>query len=171
MGVVKQVFDLKGPLKGKGGTLAQWRDDTQARLAEVYAEMAQLSTESRSIDGRQFALYVYRLRDASQLRWRMKNKDHATWPVIEPLLADMAPGLAQWYRRAEEVAQILNHREQALRYELKTVCRVISVGPRTAQSYRGSIGRGVGGGRPRSKSSTAAVKATGDIRGAAELSR
>lgn len=149
---VKQVIDLKGPLKGKGGSLAQWRADTVARLQEVYTAMADLSQESKSVEGRRWSLNVYRLRDARQVRWRMTNSSHATWAAIEPMLSDMAPGLAQWYRQAEQVAQILNHREQVLRYELKTVDRLATVGARTARSYRGTVGRGVGGGRRRTGS-------------------
>lgn len=157
---VKQVIDLKGPLKGKGGSLAQWRADTEARLAEVYAEMAQLSAESKSIEGRRFGLNVYTLRIARQLRWRMTNSTHATWTKIEPLLPSLSPGLAQWYRQAQEVAQILNHREQVLRYELKTVERLISVGARVPLAYRGSVGRGIGGGRPREKASSSSAAKT-----------
>ena len=148
--IVKPVIDLKGPLKGKGGSLAQWRTDTQARLQEVYAEMGQLAQESRSIEGRSFAMYIYKLRSARQVRWRLGTGSHATWAKVEQRLADMAPGLAQWYRQAEEVAQILNHREQVLRYELKTVERLMTIGarPLRADAGGGKIGRGVGGGRP-----------------------
>ncbi len=128
--MVKQVIDLKGPLKGKGGSLAQWLKDTQDRLQGLYGEMDQLTRESRSIEGRAFAMYVYKLRDARQVRWRMSTGTHATWAKVEQRLRDMAPGLAQWYRRAEDVAQILNHREQVLRYELKTVKRLMTVGAR-----------------------------------------
>lgn len=169
MDSVKQVIDLKGPLKGKGGSLAQWRDDTLARLQEVYAAMGELSLESKSVEGRRFGLNVYTLRDARQLRWRMTNSSHATWAVIEPMLSDMAPGLAQWYRQAEQVAQILNHREQVLRYELKTVDRLATVGARTAQSYRGTVGRGVGGGRPRSRSGGAAASSDRKTKESAEI--
>ena len=146
--VVNQVIDLKGPLKGKGGSLAQWRTDTEARLEEVYKAMAQLSAESKTIEGRQFGLHIYSLRDAKQLRWRMTSSSHATWAKVEPLLAGMAAGLAQWYRQAEEVAQVLNHREQVLRYELKTVDRLITVGDRRPIAYVATVGRGTGGGRP-----------------------
>ena len=146
--VVNQVIDLKGPLKGKGGSLAQWRSDTECRLGEVYKAMAQLSEESKTIEGRQFGLHVYSLRDARQLRWRMTNSKHATWAKVQVLLDQMAPGLAQWYRQAEEVAQVLNHREQVLRYELKTVERLITVGDRRPISYVATVGRGAGGGKP-----------------------
>ncbi len=145
---VKPVIDLKGPLKGKGGSLAQWQRDTEARLKEVYDEMTLLSEESKSIEGRKFGLYVYALRDAQQLRWRMTSSRHATWAKVEPMLGSMPPGLAQWYRKAEEVAQILNHREQVLRYELKTVCRLMSGVARIPRGYNTTVGRGAGGGRP-----------------------
>jgi hypothetical protein len=148
--IVKQVIDLKGPLKGKGGSLAQWLKDTQGRLQELYAEMEQLTLESRSIEGRAFAMYVYKLRDARQLRWRLATGKHATWNTVQQRLSDLAPGLAQWYRQAEDVAQILNHREQVLRYEEKTVKRLMTVGarPLRTKSYSSSVGQGVGGGRP-----------------------
>lgn len=146
--IVKQVIDLKGPLKGKGGSLAQWLKDTQGRLQELYAEMEQLTLESRSIEGRAFAMYVYKLRDARQLRWRLATGKHATWATVEQRLGDMAPGLAQWYRQAEEVAQILNHREQVLRYELKTVHRLMTVGARKVRPFKATVGQGFGGGRP-----------------------
>lgn len=148
--IVKQVIDLKGPLKGKGGSLAQWLADTKARLQEVYGEMEQLALESRSIEGRTFAMYIYKLRDARQVRWRLGTGSHATWAKVERRLADMAPGLAQWYRQAEDVAQILNHREQVLRYELKTVQRLMTVGARPLRADKsvGRVGQGVGGGRP-----------------------
>jgi hypothetical protein len=158
---VNQVIDLKGPLKGKGGSLAQWRADTEARLDEVYKAMAQLSAESKTIEGRAFGLHIYSLRDAKQLRWRMTSSAHATWAKVEPMLVGMAAGLAQWYRQAEEVAQVLNHREQVLRYELKTVERLITVGERRPASYVGTVGRGTGGGRP-SHGGRSKAKAAGD---------
>jgi hypothetical protein len=147
---VNQVIDLKGPLKGKGGSLAQWLSDVQLRLEQVYQEMETLAAEAKSVEGRRFGLYVYGLRTGRQLRWRMTNSAHATWQRVEPLLDKLPPGLAQWYRQAQEVAQILNHREQVLRYELKTVERLVSAGRgRVPRDYRMSVGRGAGGGRPR----------------------
>jgi hypothetical protein len=152
---VNQVIDLKGPLKGKGGSLAQWGTDCETRLQEVYAAMAQLAGESASIEGRRFGLHVYKLRDARQLRWRLTNSRHATWKTVEPMLGGLSPGLADWYRQAEEVAQVLNHREQVLRYEFKTVQRLKTVGARGAHySYTQTVGRGVGGGRPSHRKST-----------------
>lgn len=146
---VKLVVDLKGPLKGKGGSLAQWRADAHERLQQVYAAMHELAAESRSIAGRNFGLNVYALRDGRQLRWRMTSGRHATWERIEPLLHSQPAGLARWYRQAQEQALILNHREQVLRYEGKTVDRLIALGaPRAARAYRSTVGRGAGGGRP-----------------------
>jgi hypothetical protein len=151
---VNQVIDLKGPLKGKGGSLAQWQSDVKDRLEQVYQEMELLGAESKSVEGRRFGLYVYGLRSGRQLRWRMTNSAHATWERVEPLLDQVSDGLAQWYRQAQVVAQILNHREQVLRYELKTVERLMvsggaSGGARVPRDYRMSVGRGAGGGRPR----------------------
>ena len=103
-----------------------------------------------AVEGRRFGLYVYGLRSGRQLRWRMTNSAHATWERVEPLLDKVLEGLAQWYRQAQVVAQILNHREQVLRYELKTVERLSSAGGmRVPRDYRMSVGRGAGGGRPR----------------------
>ncbi|MBL8344910.1 MAG: hypothetical protein JNN03_05680 [Rubrivivax sp.] len=146
---VKPVVDPKGPLKGKGGSLAQWRADAHERLQQVYAAMHQLAAESRSIAGRSFGLNVNTLRDGRQLRWRMTSGRHATWERIGPLLDAQPAGLARWYRQAQEQALILNHREQVLRYEVKTVDRLIALGaPREARAYRSIVGRGAGGGRP-----------------------
>ena len=148
MSNVKPVIDPKGPLKGKGGSLAQWRADALARLRQVCAEMEELAAESRSIAGRTFGLYVYGLRDGRQLRWRMTDSRHATWGRIEPLLDAKPAGLARWYRKAQEQALILNHREQVLRYEVKTVARLIELGtPREPRAYRSTVDRGVGGGQ------------------------
>jgi hypothetical protein len=141
------VIDAKGPLKGKGGSLAQWEADASQRLQAVYLEMEQLAQESKSVLSRSFALYVYGLRSGKQLRWRMTAGRHATWADVEPLLQTVPQGLAQWYVQAEEIAQILNHREQVIRYELKTVQRLMQVGPRASRQYRGNVGRGLGGGR------------------------
>ena len=138
---VNQVIDLKGPLKGKGGSLAQWHLDVKDRLDQVYQEMELLAAETKSVEGRRFGLYVYGLRTGRQLRWRMTNSAHATWQRVEPLLAKVSEGLAQWYRQAQEVAQILNHREQVLRYKLKTVGRLVSAGRgRVPRDYRMSVG-------------------------------
>lgn len=146
---VNQLFDSKGPLKGKGWTVRQWRQEAQDRLEQLYALMLELVAETDSIAGRSFGLRLYALRDARQLRWRFRQGQHATWARIEPQLAQMSPALAQWYRQAQESAQILNHREQVARYELKTVDRLINLGQdRAVKEYRSTVGRGFGGGRP-----------------------
>jgi hypothetical protein len=153
---VNQVIDSKGPLKGKGaGGLAQWRKEVEDRLQSVYADMVQLSAESSSIAGRQWSLRVYALRNGKQLRWRMRNSAHATWPRVQALLCGLPPGLAQWYVQAQALAQILNHREQALRYEFKTVMRLIEHGKdRAPLAYTATVGRGAGGGRPARRAPT-----------------
>lgn len=146
---VNQVFDDKGPLKGKGWTVRQWRDDARSRLEQVYSQMAELVAETDSIVGREFGLKLYALRDAKQLRWRFTRGRHATWSSVEPALAQMAPALSRWYRQAQEAAQILNHREQVIRYELKTVDRLLNHGQdREARTYLTTVGKGFGGGRP-----------------------
>jgi hypothetical protein len=143
------VHDLKGPLKGKGGTLAQWRREADKQLRDIWAAMDELALECSTIVGRTFGLKVYPVRDGRQLRWRLTSGRHATWDRVEPLLVSLAPGLAQWYQQAQEVAQILNHREQVARYELKTVDRLINGSSRQPRPYRGEVGRGAGGGRKR----------------------
>ena len=50
--VVIQMLDLKGPLKGKGVYLAQWRRDAEDRLAEIYAQMEELAQRTRVVEGR-----------------------------------------------------------------------------------------------------------------------
>lgn len=146
---VNLTADYKGPLKGKGGGLAHWRDEANARLQRLYSEMEQLSVQSRSLPERSFGLMVYGLREGRQLRWRMTSGQHAIWERVEPLLAAQPAGLARWYRAAQDQAVILNHREQVLRYEVRTVERLLERGrPREARAYRGQVGRGVGGGRP-----------------------
>ncbi|MCW5631913.1 MAG: hypothetical protein KIT17_01120 [Rubrivivax sp.] len=127
---VKQLNDRKGPLKGKGGSLIQasrWRGHAQLHLQQVHAAMEELAAKSRSITGRTFGLHVYSLRDGRQLRWRLTCGRHATWQRIEPMLELQPAGLARWYGKAQEQALILNHREQALRYEVKTVDRLIEL--------------------------------------------
>ena len=157
---VKQVIDLKGPLKGKGETLAQWRSDAVDRLAQVYRDMAVLAAESKTVEGRQWSLNVYILRDSRQLRWRMTDSRHATWARIEPLMKSLPPGLVRWYTQADEVAQILNHREQVIRYEANTVERLMNRKLRVPRAYVGDKGRGVGGGRPPARKITTVPKIT-----------
>lgn len=152
---VNPVIDSKGPLKGKGASLAQWQAEVADRLEMLHLEMRDLAAESQGLQGRRFGLYLYSLRAGRQLRWRMKTSQHTTWQRIEPLLADESPGLAQWYRQAQTAAVILNHREQIIRYELKTVQRLMAAGaavrtlvPRDPKTR---VGRGAGGGRPRTR--------------------
>jgi len=121
---VKQVIDLKGPLKGKGGMLAHWHAEATGRLAQVHRDMETLAAESKTIAGRRWSLNANALRSSRQLRWRMTSGRHATWGAIKALLANLPPGLARWYTQAEEMAQLLNHRGQAIQYEVKTLERL-----------------------------------------------
>ena len=138
--MVNQVHDMKGPLKGKGASpLAQWQSEAATRLARVHAEMEAVAQLTRDVPGRDFALNLYKQRgDAKQLRWRMRDSRHSLWERIEPLLDELPPGLAQWYREVQEQSDVLNHREQAARYELKTVVRLVEQMPRRARSYIGA---------------------------------
>lgn len=146
---VTQVYDCKGPLKDKGRTLRQWHEDVEAQLAQIHQDMAAVAAESRSIEGRTFAPHVYKVRAGLQLRWRFTNSIHSKWSVIELKVADLPPGLAQWYRKAQELTVVLNYREQVLRYELKTVNRLLSGGPLPqVRPLKSTVGRGAGGGRP-----------------------
>ena len=137
--MVNQVLDMKGPLKGKGGSpLARWQSEASTRLASVHAEMEVLAQATREVPGRDWALNLYKQRgDAKQLRWRMRNSRHSLWERIEPLLDQLPPGLAQWYREIQEQSDVLNHREQAARYELKTVIRLTEQKPRRSRNYTG----------------------------------
>jgi hypothetical protein len=129
---VVQVADRKGPLKGKGRELAQWSADAQAQLAAVHGAMDELAAESRSISQRAFGLHIYTRRTERQLRWRLIDGSHLAWPRIEGLLAQEPQGLARWYRAAIDRAHLLNHREQALRYEVKTAQRAMAGAQRYA---------------------------------------
>lgn len=154
--MVKQVIDPKGPLKGKGVSLAQWERQARDHLTQIYADMDELVQRTRAIEGRRFGLMVNKLRAARQLRWRfMSTKEggtgrHATWERVEQLLPELSPVLAQWYSEINEQAVVLNHQEQVARYECKTVERLRNGRPlRQPVKFNGDIGRGVGGGRPR----------------------
>jgi hypothetical protein len=105
---VTQVMDMKGPLRGEGGMLAQWRADAAARLAQLHCDMAALAAASKTIAGRQWSLNICLLRVGRQLRWRMTCGRHATWEGIWPLMANLPPGLVRWCCEAEELAQWLN---------------------------------------------------------------
>lgn len=153
---VNQVMDPKGLLKGKGAGLAQWDREARDRLAAVRADMAQLAEATRTIEGRRFGLLVNKLRDAQQLRWRFTSvvdagaSRHTTWQRVEALLPTLSPVLAQWYREVNELALILNHKEQVARYEVKTTARLLEGLPRTERlNFTATVGRGFGGGRPR----------------------
>lgn len=140
--MVKQVIDRKGPLKGKGGDLAQWHREATEKLAAVHQAMESLAQSVREVQGRRWNLNVYRLRTrAHQLRWRETGtgRRHSLWQRIEPELALLAPGLAQWYREVEDMAQILNHKEQVARYELKTITRLLEGRPRIAKGQNWDV--------------------------------
>lgn len=126
--VVTWVMDRKGPLKGKGGALAQWHRVAAHRLASVHGAMEALAQSTRAVQGRRWSLHVHKLRTpARQVRWRevSPTRPHTVWERIEPQLSQLAPGLAQWYRETQEIAQLLNHQEQVARYEVKTVARLL----------------------------------------------
>jgi hypothetical protein len=126
--VVNSMLDMKGPLKGKGGALAQWEREARMRLRDSHDAMAQLSAQTR-LHERRWSLNLYRARGGVQLRWRMTDGRHTVWARIAPLLRSLAPALRQWYGEVDDCAQVLNHREQAIRHELKTVLRLRSRDP------------------------------------------
>lgn len=154
--VVIQMLDLKGPLKGKGAYLAQWRRDAEDRLAEIYAQMEELAQRTRVVEGRRFSLQVHKLRNAKQLRWRFGSaaegvaSRHATWERIAQLLPEFNQVLASWYESLNELAQVLNAQEQVLRYECKTVQRLTTgaVMKIRVRAFEGEMGHGVAGSRP-----------------------
>jgi len=137
--VVTWVMDRKGPLKGKGGALAQWHREAAHRLTALHRAMEALAQSTREVQGRRWSLHVHRLRpQALQVRWREVSpaRPHTLWERIEPQLMQLAPGLAQWYRETQELAQLLNHQEQVARYELKTVARLLG---RRCRTTTGSV--------------------------------
>lgn len=145
-GVVNNGVDSKGPFKGKGrsGPVAatqvavrQWQRNAAEQLAAIHRQMRSLAVESRTVDGRPASLVVFSRRCvgaygrneggagagaanliARQLRWRLTVGHHTTWDVVEPALVTMPWVLAQWYRRAWDMATVLNHRERSVRHEL-----------------------------------------------------
>jgi hypothetical protein len=127
--MVNSTLDMKGPLKGKGGALAQWEREARMRLRGVHDAMEQLSEQTRQLHERRWSLNRYRARGGVQLRWRMTDGRHTVWGRIAPLLRNLAPALRQWYGEVDDCAQVLNHREQAVRHELKTVLRLRSRDP------------------------------------------
>lgn len=159
--MVKPMIDPKGPLKGKGVSLAQWDRDAKDQLAQIRAEMVELMELTRTIEARRFGLMLYKLRAAHQLRWRFTSKldnggqgRHATWEALQPLLPQLSPVLASWYEEVNALAVVLNHKEQVARYQCKTVQRLLDGKVTKDLRLHGTVGRGVGGGRPRLVSSS-----------------
>ena len=147
--IVNQLCDDKGPLKGKGGTPRQWLDAATTQLSQLTVLMTELAAETRAIAGRRFGLQLYGVRGGRQLRWRFTSGRHATWASVEPELHGLPTALAQWYRQVDKVAQILNSRERALRFEVKAAERLAAGSLRqSARSSKAPVGRGV----PASKS-------------------
>lgn len=137
----QQLIHHKGPLKDKGGALAQWEKDANERLAQVRAAMKDLATYVAQFEATPWVLRLHLQRKVSlQLLWRERGgrRRHCNWEQVEPLLAQLPVGLAQWYQEVQEDVVILNHMEQAARYEHTTVQRVKNGRYRVAEMYEGS---------------------------------
>ncbi len=117
----------KGPLKGKAHAVRQWLDEAQVRLEQIHREMEALSAESKqqisSHSPWYMDIYTITKRSSKNIRWRMVGGAHSTWAKVEPLLAFVPPASAQWYREVDMRANLLNAREQVVRYEIKTAKR------------------------------------------------
>lgn len=117
----------KGPLKGKAHAVRQWLDEAQMRLDQIHSEMGDLSAESKqqisTYSPWYMDVYTITKRGSKSVRWRMVGGAHSSWAKVEPLLAFVPPASAQWYRELNVRANLLNAREQVVRYEIKTAKR------------------------------------------------
>lgn len=112
-------------LKGKGVELAQWHQESVARLDAIKGRLEALAQSTTDIDGWRWCLTLHTsARGAWRLRWRTNSWRTVPWHAIERDLLTLPPTLAQWYRETNVGATVLNHREQAARYELNTVLRL-----------------------------------------------
>ena len=114
--------DIKG-FKGKGRKAEAWLSEARARLAGIHGAMRALARETRAVRGHDFTLAVHARGRNGQitLRWRLTGQParHVTWAAITSRVDGLPPALAQWYRRANAAALLLNHREMAARHELR----------------------------------------------------
>lgn len=135
------LLSHKGPLKDKGVILARWDKDAEERLAQVRQEMKALAAYVVQIEAAPWILRLQTQRKvALQLLWRERGgqRQHFTWERIEPLLAQLPLGLAQWFWEIQEEVVILNHMEQVARYEHSTVQRVKAGRFRQVMCYEGN---------------------------------
>lgn len=129
-------------LKGKGGELAQWHQESVARLDAIKGRLEALAQSTTAIDGWRWCLTLHTsARGASRLRWRTDSWRTVPWHAIEGDLLTLPPTLAQWYREANSEATVLNHREQAARYELNTILRLAAAIDAHMPSGRASTAR------------------------------
>ena len=112
-------------LKGKGVELAQWHQESVTRLDTVRTRLEALAQSTTAVEGWRWCLTLHTsARGAWRLRWRANSWRTVPWHAIERDLQTLPVTLAQWYREANSEATVLNHREQAARYELKTILRL-----------------------------------------------
>ncbi|MES2353106.1 MAG: hypothetical protein V4568_01690 [Pseudomonadota bacterium] len=120
----QQRVDTKG-FKGKGG-VETWVRNVVSRLNAVREDMAALASASNQVAPRYFHLQLH-ARSATgslSLRWRFTTGKHALWKDLAPHLTGVPQRIADWYRAANEEAELLNAMEQALRAELRMAERL-----------------------------------------------
>ena len=113
----QQSVDTKG-FKGKGGIRA-WISRIRVRRQAVHLAMDMLHEATRQVTPRYFYLELH-ARSATgsiSLRWRRTDGRHCLWQDVEPHLQGLPKTMQDWYRRANEEAEILNAMEQAVRAE------------------------------------------------------
>lgn len=130
---VPQMWNDKGPLKGKGVELAQWHRESVNRLEAVRSRMQALAQSTVVVQAWRWCLTLHRSSlGAWRLRWRTSAWRTALWQSIDQQLSTLPPGLAQWYRETHAQAIVLNCREQIARHELRAVLRLASALAATA---------------------------------------
>jgi hypothetical protein len=120
----QQRVDTKG-FKGKGG-VHTWAKSAKGRLDAVRDDMAALASATNQIAPRYFYLQLHArsATGALSLRWRLATGQHALWEALARHLASLPLRVAEWYRAANEEAELLNAMEQALRAELRMADRL-----------------------------------------------
>jgi len=120
----QQRVDKKG-FKGKGG-VETWARNVVSRLNAIREDMAALASATNQVAPRYFHLQLH-ARSATgglSLRWRFTAGKHALWKDLAPHFTGVPQRITEWYRVANEEAELLNAMEQALRAELRMANRL-----------------------------------------------
>ena len=116
-----RFVDVKA-FKGKGAAHAArgWAKDAASRLCEAHEAMQQLKEESKRVEGRLFALEVYRRSRAGEttVRWRWNTGAHCTWQAVEPHVRALPSSMRQYYVDVQRRVCLLNAIEGVTRTEL-----------------------------------------------------